>query len=117
MKAGARRTRVGAVAVAPPNLGSTEGDTKVNRAVDQLTDAVNQLGAADFFVDDVDLAVGTTTIAHGLNRRPAMVQVAPLVAAAGFAWGWNPDQPGNPKPDLLVQLTSATAATVRIKVE
>lgn len=118
---GRRRTRTVVQPVVMPSLdavkGTEEFDTRTERALADLADAVNALIAAPAFEDDVDLAIGTTTINHGLGRAPTMVQVAPKVAAAAFAWGWDPAQPGNPRPMLLVQITSATAATVRIRVE
>lgn len=122
VKAGRRRDRKVIQPVNLPNLGGSDPDsaidTRIQRGFDDLEAAVNALiDQTGVSVTDVDLAVGTTTITHALGRKPTMVQVAPLVAAAGFAWGWDPDQPGNPKPDALVQITSATAATVRVKVE
>ena len=118
---GKRRSRAAFQPVVMPSLevekGSEEFDTRTERAIEDLATAVNALGEVSYYEDDVTLAIGTNTINHGLNRTPTFVWVAPNVAAAAFAWGWDPAQPGNPKPTLLVQVTSATAATVRIRVE
>lgn len=114
---GRRRTRAAFQPVVLPAVDKDEVDTRTERALTQLADAVNTLGGTASYEADVDLAVGTTTISHGLDREPTMVQVAPKVAAAAFAWGWDPVQPGNPRPKQLIQITSATAATVRIRVE
>lgn len=114
---GRRRTRAAFRPVVLPAVGDSPVDTRTERALADLAAAVNALGEVSYFEDDVELAVGTTTISHGLNREPTMVWVVPKVPAAAFAIGWDPAQPGNPRPKQLVQISSATAATARIRVE
>lgn len=116
---GKRRARAAVRPVSLPQLqpGDDKTDTRTERALQQLADAVNALIGDGAYEADVDLAVGTTTVTHGLGRQPTMVWVVPKTADAAFAIGWNPAQPGNPKPTSLVQITSATAATVRVRVE
>ena len=118
---GKRRTRAAFQPVVMPSLevekGSEEFDTRTERAIEDLATAVNTLGEVSYFEDDVTLVIGTNTINHGLGREPTFVWVMPKTQSAAFAVGWDPAQPSNPKPTLLTQITSATAATVRIRVE
>lgn len=119
---GRRRTRAVVQPVVMPSLeavkGTEEFDTRTERALADLADAVNQLGGGTNYVADIDLALGTNTIEHGLGREPAMVQVAPTTADVNFGWGWDPVQAGNPRPKMLIHITVAgTAMTARVIIE
>lgn len=114
---GRRRTRDVIERVPAPRLSSDASPMDAARAVAEVADKVNESLPRDIYRADLTLATGTITIAHGLGRAPVMVQVAPKTADAAFAWAWNPEQPGNPRPDLLVVITTVGAPmTARVEV-
>lgn len=102
---------------AVPRLGADATPSEAAQAVGELADMLNESLPAPAYSADVTFATGANTIAHGLGRAPTMVQVAPKTADAAFAWGWDPAQPGNPRPDVLVTVTVAGGPMVaRIEV-
>ena len=117
--AGKRRDRATIAPVAPMQLAGATGDealAKLERGMGELADALNA-GTSDSYLADHDLIVGLNTINHGLGRIPAMVYVAPSAASASFGVGWDPKQPGNPRPEAIVQLTvTGVPMTARVEV-
>lgn len=103
---GRRRVRDVIEKVPPPRLSEDATSMDAARAVAEVADKVNESLAPSEYRADLTLTTGTVTIAHGLGRTPKLVSVAPKTASASFAWGWDPAQPGNPRPDLLVQVTT-----------
>lgn len=85
------------------------GDDATDRALDQVARAVDA-NADSVYQVDVDLVVGSNRIEHGLGRAPAWIIVMPAEADALFAWAWDPTQPSNPRPALLVDLVTVGVA-------
>jgi hypothetical protein len=102
---GRRRIRDVIEKVPPPRLSADASPMDAARVVAEVADKVNESLPSDVYRADHSLITGTTRIAHGLGRPPTMVLVTPKTASAGFAVGWDPAQPGNPRPDTLVTIT------------
>jgi hypothetical protein len=103
--------------MAPINLGATLEADEVNRAIDDVVEVANRAtdgslaGAAAPF--DVDLAVGTNKISHGLGRPVIGFLWIPRTAGAA-APGFDPNQPGNATPDRQVWITASGAGRYRL---
>lgn len=113
---GRRRIRDVIEKVPPPRLSADATAMDAARVVAEVADKVNESFAPDVYRADHALTA-TTTIAHGLGRPPTMVIVSPKTASAAFGWGWDPAQPGNPRPDLLVVITTVGSPMIaRVEV-
>ncbi len=67
--------------------GTNLDDPTIDRAVDDVRGAVRALQSRPGYQTiEVDLAIGTNTVKHGLGRAPSHVNVTPTVASAAFAW-------------------------------
>jgi hypothetical protein len=98
----------------PPQLGKDRDASDVDRAIDDLSQAIGRLGEGESFTD-VDLVVGTNRLNHGLGRRPVALEVMPAAANASFAWGYDPEQADNPHPDRQAWITvTGTAMAARV---
>ena len=90
----------------------------VDRAIDELATGLGAAVSGKVFTVDVDLIVGTNTIEHTLGRAPTWVQLIPTTASASFAWAWDPEQSGNPRPERLVEIVVAgIPVTARVRLE
>lgn len=119
LKLTSRRSVATFTPVQPMQLAGATGDdalAKLERGLGEVADKLNEAAGASHFVADVDLIVGQNTIDHGLGRKPSMVYVTPASAVAAFGWGWDPDQPGNPRPTVIVQFAVA-GVPMRARVE
>lgn len=119
LRAGRRRTAIAAEPVIPVNLAGATGDealATLERGLSDLATSFNEQDAS-LYLADVSLIVGQNTISHGLGRKPEMVYVAPSSASASFGWAWDPNQPGNPRPEQITHVTVAgVPMTARIEV-
>lgn len=99
-------------------LGESTGDdalAKLERGLSDVVDAFNE-SAASSYTADVDLIVGQNTINHGLDRKPERVTVIPSEAVAAFGWGWDPTQPGNPRPERITHVV-VVGVPLRARIE
>jgi hypothetical protein len=115
-----RRTVAAYEPVQPMQLAGATGDealAKLERGLGEVADKINAAAGGSVYVADVDLIVGQNTIEHGLGRKPEMVYVMPASAVAAFGVGWDPSQPGNPRPTMIVQIAVAgVPMTARVEV-
>lgn len=98
--------RAAAIVASPPatTKDGPRDATAVDRAIDELAEAINRVVDPGQGFVEVDLIVGTNRINHGLGRIPLGVDVVPKDAASAFAWGYDWTQPDNPVPDRQIWL-------------
>lgn len=103
-------------AVVPALSVAAAGDPATQRALDQIADAVQRLQAqrSRAVIEDIDLAVGTNVIRHGLGRPVLGYTLVATVANAGFAHALDVT---NPRPDLELWITIIGVAQSGARIE
>lgn len=90
-------------------------DEATQRAIDVLTVAIDDARSRPrVVIEDVDLAIGTNKIPHGLGRRVVGCHVTPTTASAAFAYAIDKT---NPRPDLEIWLAVVGTVQSRCVVE